>query len=54
MDRTRLIGVWSAVETAYQHRLIKERAKELAAARREHDDRLRRATEVLRSSAPSS
>ncbi|MGI5526961.1 hypothetical protein ACQEVX_05850 [Streptomyces syringium] len=52
-DRTRLIGVWSAVETAYQHRLIKERANELAAARRERDDRLRRAAEVLRSSAPS-
>ncbi|MFD7236731.1 hypothetical protein ACFWAT_15695 [Streptomyces syringium] len=53
-ERTRLIGVWSAVESAYQHRLIKERAKELAAARRERDDRLRRAAEVLRSAAPSS
>ncbi|GGR11798.1 hypothetical protein [Streptomyces netropsis] len=53
-EKTRLIGVWSAVESAYQNRLIKERAKELTAARREHDDRLRRAAEVLRSFAPSS
>ncbi|WP_409470227.1 hypothetical protein [Streptomyces sp. HC307] len=44
---TNLAGVWLAVETAYQERTLETNAEALAQAKKDNEDRIRRAAAVL-------
>jgi len=51
-QRVSLIGVWFAVEKAYQERLIEQNGQQLAAVRKVVDDELRNAARTLGQAAP--
>ncbi|MGI5376938.1 hypothetical protein ACQEV2_22345 [Streptomyces sp. CA-251387] len=44
---TNLAGVWLAVETAYQERTLEKNAEALAQAKKDNEERIRRAADVL-------
>ncbi|MER6916642.1 hypothetical protein ABT354_33745 [Streptomyces sp. NPDC000594] len=48
--KTNLIGIWYAVETAYQHQLIEQNAKKLEAVTEAKRDQLKAARKVMDSS----
>ncbi|MFD9723954.1 hypothetical protein [Streptomyces sp. NPDC059072] len=46
-DRTNLVGVWHTIQTAYQKQLIEENAETLDLAKKQMEDRLRLAAQVV-------